>query len=195
MKKIAITGTIGSGKSACSSILKDLGYPVFDCDQVLKELMEEEAELIQQLHHHFPTAFEKGHLIRAKLAALIFQNDQQRHLLESITHPALLKQMNQVMQTRQEPYFFAEVPTLFESGWEVYFDGVLLISTDDEVRKARLKTHRQMSEAEISRRGAVQLDDAKKRTLATWIIENNEDLESLKQKIIVWLDQISLQKG
>lgn len=190
MKKIAITGTIGSGKSACSTILKELGWNVFDCDQVMKSLMIEDIQLINELQVHFPSAFDHNVLNRSKLATLIFQCEKQRHLLESMTHPALLNKMNQAIQDTQESYFFAEVPTLFESGWDIYFDGILLISTSDVVRNERLKTDRQMSEEEITKRTSVQMSDVEKRLRATWIIENNEDLESLKKKIIVWLDQI-----
>ena len=190
MKKIAITGTIGSGKSTCSEILRELGWPVFDCDEAARQAQKKDGEAYQKIVQHFEDILdENGELDRKKLAAEIFSCEKKKRLLESLVHPSIFKAMNEEIKQAKR-LFFAEVPTLYESGWEIYFDAVLLISVNEQVRTERLSLNRKMNEEEIRQRVQNQISDQSKKEMATWIIENNSTKEELKEKIKLWLDSL-----
>ncbi len=186
MKKIAISGTIGSGKTKCSEILRDLGYDVFDCDQVVKQLSQKNEKTYIKIIKRFPEVeFHEG-INRALLAKIVFNDEVAKKDLEHIIYPDLLMKMKEAMETSEANVFFAEVPLLYESGWQCYFDGVLLISIDDKQRIKRMK-QRNMTEEEVLNRMKSQYSDQDKRAKATWVIENNNSVEEFKEKIIHWL--------
>lgn len=192
--KIAITGTIGSGKSSCSSILRNQGWFVFDCDAYAKEVQKPCGKAIHSIRQAFPESVDEEMVLdRKKLAELVFADEKKRQCLEEILHPIILDEME--FQAKDKELFFAEVPTLYESGWDKYFDGVLLISADEKTREERLMKSRSMTKDEIQSRVAVQLSDEEKRKRATWVIDNSGTMSDLEEKIIQWLDSIIKEMG
>lgn len=190
MKKIAITGTIGSGKSEVSRLLKEKGYAVFDCDQVSYDLSQPNQAGYNRIIKRFEgIVMENQMLDRKKLASIIFNDAQAKMDLQNILYPLILDEMEKQIE-KSDSLFFAEVPTLYESGWEIYFDQVLVVSVCKEVRDSRLKQNRSMSSAQIEERVQAQISDEKKCTLADWVIENNGTKEELKIKIEKWLETI-----
>lgn len=190
MKKIAITGTIGSGKSEVSRLLKEKGYAVFDCDQVSYDLSQPNQAGYNQIIKRFDgIVMENQMLDRKKLASIIFQDAQAKMDLQNILYPLILEEMEKQIE-KSDSLFFAEVPTLYESGWEIYFDQVLVVSVCKEVRDYRLKQNRSMTSVQIEERVQAQISDEKKCALADWVIENNGTKEELKFKIEKWLDSI-----
>lgn len=191
MKKIAITGTMGSGKSTCSEILRELGWYVFDCDACSRAISQGDHPVKKAILKRFPKVMDsQGEINRSCLAALIFEDAQSRHDLEAILHPAIFKEMEEAMQKHTARLFFAEVPTLFESGWDQFFDAVLVISIENKQREERLMQSRALSLKEIQSRIQSQYSDAQKIEKATWVIENNGTLNELKEKLILWLKEI-----
>ena len=118
--KIAITGTIGSGKSTVASYLRNKGYFVFDCDEVNRELLNSDI-----LIDYFPECYDDGLLDKKKLANIVFNDEKKRLLLESIMHPLILERMKK--ESGKHDPFFAEVPLLFEVNWDKFFDEILLV--------------------------------------------------------------------
>lgn len=190
MKKIAITGTIGSGKSEVSRLLREKGYAVFDCDQVSYDLSQPNQAGYNQIIKRFEgIVMENQMLDRKKLASIIFNDAQAKMDLQNILYPLILEEMEKQIK-KSDTLFFAEVPTLYESGWEIYFDQVLVVSVCKEVRDFRLKQNRSMSSAQIEERVQAQISDEKKCALADWVIENNGTKEELKIKIEKWLEKV-----
>lgn len=190
MKKIAITGTIGSGKSEVSSFLRKKGYAVFDCDRVAYALSQpNQAGYCQIIERFKGIVLENQEIDRKKLADIIFNDNQAKVDLESILHPLILEEMEKQSKKCQS-VFFAEVPTLYESGWEIYFDAVLVVSVSKEVRDYRLKQSRSMTSCQINERVLAQISDEEKRHKADWVIFNNGTREELKIKIEKWLEEI-----
>lgn len=190
MKKIAITGTIGSGKSEVSRLLREKGYAVFDCDQVSYDLSQPNQAGYNQIIKRFEgIVMENQMLDRKKLASIIFNDAQAKMDLQNILYPLILEEMEKQIK-KSDTLFFAEVPTLYESGWEIYFDQVLVVSVCKEVRDFRLKQNRSMSLAQIEERVQAQISDEKKCALADWVIENNGTKEELKIKIEKWLEKV-----
>lgn len=191
MRKIAITGSIGSGKSTVSRWLRQQGWEVFDCDAASRTIMLPNQKAYAQIIQRFPDVVDNNGLIdRKKLAECVFNEEKKRIELENITHPAILHLMEEAMDPKKS-FFFAEVPLLYETGWEKYFDEVLLIRVNEEVRKKRLMSDRLMSEAEIKARLDAQLSDEIKAASASWVIDNNADEAALARRLSQWLKSIT----
>lgn len=181
--RIAITGTIGSGKTEASNYLRNKGYDVFDCDEVNRQILDEKA--YELLHEDFGECFEGKTLNKSKLASLVFNNPNKRVHLEAILHPIIL---DKLMDRKDDP-LFAEVPLLFESNWDKYFDENLLIVCDEDIALRRL-VNRGLSEKQANLRIANQMSVQEKIKKATRIIYNNGSLDELYSAIDSYLKDI-----
>ncbi len=189
--KIAITGSLGSGKSTCSQILKEMGYTIFNADEANNECLKAGSKTYLEIIDHFKDILdEEQNIDRKKLANIIFNDSTEKRVLESICHPAILEKMQQAVLSNKNDHFFAEIPLLFETEWDQYFDGSLLISISEEVRLQRCMSSRGFNQNEISERLNTQMKDELKRQKATWVIENNGSINELEQKIKQWLQKL-----
>lgn len=179
--KIAITGTIGSGKSTVAAYLRDKGYFVFDCDEVNRELLNSDI-----LIDYFPECYDDGLLDKKKLANIVFNDEKKRLLLESIMHPLILESMKK--ESGKHDPFFAEVPLLFEVNWDKYFDEVLLVVVDEDIALRRL-LDRGLSIEESKQRIKNQMSIKEKIERSDVIIYNDSSLFSLHKKIDGWLSK------
>lgn len=194
MIKIAITGTIGSGKTECSRIIEDLGYSVFNCDERVNQLYLEDDKRIQELKSIFPTSYQKGKWNKKEIANEIFQDSLKKEKLEAVIYPVLLDEMKEAMKIEKD-IFIAEVPLLFQIGWDQYFDEILVVTCDDEVAIQRLVTKRGMSELDAKRRLLHQQKNPIKIERATKIIYNNTNVLDLKKQVEMWLDKEIIKDG
>lgn len=181
--KVAITGSIGSGKSEVCNHLRSLGYDVFDCDEVNKKLLDENG--YELLHNDFIDCFDDDVLNKQKLADLVFNNKDAKDKLESIMHPLILKQL----MDREDDPLFAEVPLLFESNWEKYFDESVLVIADEKDTLDRL-INRGLSREDAINRLKNQMSVIEKAKKATRIIYNNGTLDDLYSLIDSYIKDI-----
>lgn len=181
--KIAITGTIGSGKTEASIYLRSKGYDVFDCDQVNKEILDTKA--YELLYEDFLECFENKALNKQKLANIVFNDSKRKEKLESILHPIILNEL----LTRKDNPLFAEVPLLFEANWDKYFDEKLLIVCDEDLALQRLE-NRGIGRKEAYNRIKNQMPVQEKIKNATRIIYNNGSLDELYSAIDSYLKDI-----
>ena len=138
-KKIAVTGGIGSGKSSVVKILREMNYPVFSCDEIYADLRES-AEYLQKFSEIFPQAVADGRLDKKRLAEIVFGDAVQRERLNRLSHPMIMQRLSMLMNEQTEPFVFAEVPLLFENGFEKDFDEVIVVMRNlDERIKAICK--------------------------------------------------------
>lgn len=179
--KIAITGTIGSGKSTVTSYLRNKGHFVFDCDEVNRELLNSDV-----LIDYFPECYDDGLLDKKKLANIVFNDEKKRLLLESIMHPLILERMKK--ESGKHDPFFAEVPLLFEVNWDKYFDKVLLVVVDEKTTLNRLVA-RGLTIEESQQRIKNQMSIKEKIERSDVIIYNDSSLFSLYEKIDRWLSK------
>ena len=181
--RIAITGTIGSGKTEAANYLRKKGFDVFDCDEVNRKLLNENA--YDLLYNDFPECFDDNKLDKAKLSAIVFCDLDKKAKLESIMHPLILEQM----LDRKDDIFFAEVPLLFEVGWEKYFDESILITCEEDIALYRLE-NRGVNYMDAKSRIACQMPVQEKIKKATRIIYNNGSLDELYSAIDNYLKEI-----
>lgn len=174
--KIAITGTIGSGKSMVSEYLRNKGYEVFSCDDYNRQLLEKGEEGYNLIKVHFPQCFKDDLLNKKELAKIVFNDIQKRKELENILHPLILNKM--IEEANKKDVFFAEVPLLFETNFDRYFDTNWLVVADEKTIVDRLlKRGHELDDALNRIKSQMSIDEKKNR--ANEIIYNNKDLKDL----------------
>lgn len=186
MKKIAITGGIGSGKSTVSEIIRKMGYVVVSADKVYSELLlnEDFVKEICELMNISP--IEKDGRItidRKALSALVFSDKTQLSRLNDFTHPRI---MDEIFRRSEgvEPLFFAEVPLLFERGYETEFDNVFVVRRQLDLRLSGTAKRDGKTEAEIRKVIDNQFDyEGNKSGYKSIIIENNGTIDELETEV------------
>ncbi len=136
--KIAITGGIGAGKSYVGKLLKDMGYEVLDTDEIARKLMAPGTGLEARVLEAFEGQItdQEGHLDRAALLKMILHNPEAREKLNSLTHPAIMKEA--LARCQSGRITFVEVPLLYEAGLQGLFDEVWVLTVPAEIRRSRL---------------------------------------------------------
>lgn len=190
MKRLGLTGGIGAGKSTVSSMLGQLGAVIIDADVISRELMSAGSVLLAQVVEAFGPQIltEAGELNRPALARLIFADEDQRQLLNSIVHPAVRARSQELAEAAAaEPGFSGiiveDIPLLTETGQASRFDGVILVEADRQLRLDRLMQGRGMSLAETQARMDAQASDEQRRAIASWVIDNSGSLEETRRQV------------
>lgn len=184
MLTVALTGGIGSGKSAVAQMLQELGALIIDSDELAREALERGNPGFDQVIQHFgDEILSAGEIDRKKLAAVVFQDDEKRRILESIIHPLVRSAAeNQVKAAPSDAVIVNEIPLLFETGGAGRFDFVISVATAKDIRFNRLR-QRGMKDYEISQRIAAQASDEQRAGISNVVIENNGSLEDLRARV------------
>lgn len=195
MKWIGLTGGLASGKSTAAQILSQLNVPVIDADQLAKECLEPGKSAYQQAVQVFGPAFLRPDLQidRRKLGQHIFSNKSLREKLESIIHPMVQIEVQELKKKyTQQGCSIAvyDIPLLYEKNLSSQFDGVLLISCSLQTQIGRMKSRNQWSDEEIASRLQSQISLLEKEKLATWVIQNEDSLAMLQMKLTQWLEKL-----
>ena len=191
MIKIAITGTIGSGKSFCCDIIKQYGYEVFDCDLQVKKILDDK-NVQNEISELLNINFNDGIDYRI-IADVVFNDNQLLLSYENIIFNELIIKLNNAIDNSKNEIFFAEVPLLFEKNFDIYFDQSWLVVSDDKNIIERLTNKRNFTLDDINRRLKLQMSVELKKSKATFIINNNLDVAYLSSVIY---DKIhSMKKG
>ena len=186
MIKIAITGNIAAGKSVVEKILKELQYPVIDTDKIVHDLFINSQDLNNKLRKEFNeyNIHTEGILDRKKLAKVVFSDRKLLKKLEKITHPMVLNEVMKFFEANhQENFVFVSVPLLFEVHWTQYFDKVILVAANDNIRLERLMTRRNLTEENALTRMNAQIPQEEKIKLADFVIYNNTNYIDLNRQI------------
>lgn len=180
-KIIAVTGGIGSGKSTACKILKEWGYPVFSCDDVYSELLEDK-KFINLLESRFGKITDKdGKLNRAALSAIVFSDEGARKKLDELSHPPIMEELFKKARNAKSNMVFCEVPLLFENGYEKLFDGVIVINRNLAERVKAVTERSGLTKEQVIERINAQYDYTKvKNNKKIKIVENNGNITSLQ---------------
>ena len=190
---VALTGGIGSGKSEAAKIFAELGVPVTDVDVISHQLTASNQPLIQDIEANFGKQYitPEGALNRAAMRTLIFNDDNARAKLNALMHPAIYDaaliqlQANQINISKSAPYQILAIPLLFESSrYAAHINRILLIDCDEATQIARVRRRSQLPESEILQIIKAQTPRKKRLKLADDIIENNENVAKLPEKIV-----------
>ncbi|MBN2479064.1 MAG: dephospho-CoA kinase [Parachlamydiales bacterium] len=183
MLKVAIVGNMLCGKSESLKIFKSLKCYTLSADDITKKILQKNSEIINQVIDLLGKKILTDNKIdRKKVADIVFKNEKILKQYEQILHPEIIKEIfeiyEKVKNKDSKNLFVVEMPLLFEIGAEKLFDVVICISRKDKIEKKDdfykdyvLRIKRQLPQKEIE-----QLSD--------FVIDNNQDLISLKENII-----------
>ncbi len=177
-----MTGGIGSGKSTVIGMIRKMGYPVFSADEISRTIYADPG-IQEKIERHFPECISEMGIDRAKLSGIVFSDKDRLEMLNSITHPAIMENLFLEMEKSTSVLVFAEVPLLFEEGYERRFDQVIVVLRDRESRIASVQVRDSLSKEEVVARIKNQFDYEKNKIIAHTLIYNDGDLNALYQKV------------
>lgn len=181
MLRIGLTGGIGSGKSTVAKIFASFGIPIYYSDEESKRLMNEDESVKSAILQHFGAdSYKEGKLDRKYVASQVFGNKEKLDLLNSITHPAVIRHAAQWMKRQEElygdtvPYAIKEAALIFESGSDKGLDFVIGVSSPKQLRIYRVMERDGVSNEEVLRRMEGQMDEEEKMKRCDFVIYNDE---------------------
>lgn len=194
LKKIAVTGSLGSGKTVVCDILKSLGGYIVDTDEIAHELLLHNKDCIQKVVDLLGQDVKvDDHIDRKKVADLVFSNKDNLLSLERIVHPLVFKKMDllykEVCNKKNVTFFVAEVPLLYEAGWEFFFDTVILVTCQEAVASQR-SLAKGISRLQYNQRIARLFSLEEKKRKADFILVNEGPVETLKEKVKSIVEEI-----
>ncbi len=175
MIKVGITGAMGSGKSTVCRIFATLHVPVYDADERARWLMEHDEALKTRLQETFGAGiYQEGKLLRKKLAALVFDNDERLQELNALVHPRVREDALQWMNKRKNyPYVIREAALLFESGSDRDLDRIITVTAPLELRLERIKARDGTPREDALKRMARQWPESEKVKRSQYVIVND----------------------
>lgn len=184
MIKVALTGSIGMGKSTVARMFAAAGVPVFDADEVVRKLQGPGGALVERIGELFPGCVRSGTLDRECLAQIVLDDPAKLAALEAIVHPAVRDWRKAFIDTNlgADALIF-EIPLLFETQSEKEFDKVIVVSAPPEVQRARVFERRGMTAAKLESILKRQMPDEEKRRRADFVIDTGGDLSTTEAQV------------
>jgi dephospho-CoA kinase len=184
MIRIALTGSIGMGKSTVAAMFERAGIPLFDADAVVRRLQAEDPSLIGAIGGRFPGTVADGVLDRDKLAGQVLGKPDELAALEAIVHPAVhAERARFLLDNKDKPALLFDIPLLFETHGEHAFDKVIVVSAPAEVQRERVLARDGMSEDKLKAILARQMPDSDKRARANFVIDTGGDLSTTEAQV------------
>lgn len=185
--RVALTGNIGAGKSAVGEYLRTKGIKVIDTDILAREIVEPGKKAWFEIVRSFGyEVFAENDVIdRKRLGDIVFNDKDKKCELEKITHLAIWEQLSEKMS--QESLVVAEIPLLFEAGWQDRFEKVILVKADDALRLQRIMERDKLSEEDAKKRLNSQMPQEIKEKMSDYVINNSgEWLDTIRQIEEIW---------
>jgi dephospho-CoA kinase len=182
---VGITGGIGSGKSAVTDYLEIKGITVVDADKVARVVVEPGTSGLAAIAEHFGRniLLPNGMLDRAALRKIVFDKQDERKVLEGITHPLIREEIARQLSEAGSPYVVLASPLLLESGQSSFADYVVVVDVPESVQLSRTMTRDDNSEQLVKSIMAVQLDRETRLARSDTSISNEGTLEELHTRV------------
>lgn len=184
MRRIGLTGGIGSGKSTVARMFAELGAHVIDADAVAREVVEPRTPGLAALVEEFGNGILDGdRLDRTSLAQIVFEDEGARTRLNAIIHPLIgARTAELIAALPPDAVFLHDVPLLVELHLENAYDLVVVVDAPDDVRVSRL-VERGLSEDDARARIATQATREQRLAVADVVIDNSGDLDQLREQV------------
>jgi dephospho-CoA kinase len=187
---IGLTGGIGSGKTAVSDLLGELGAGIIDTDLISHQITAPGGKAIPLIAKAFGADFidPQGALIRPKMRILVFENPGARKVLEQITHPLIQEETaKQAFELAKSgvPYLVFVVPLLIESGsWIKLIDYLVVVDCPEETQIQRVMHRNNMTRSDVENVLKAQTSRNTRLAAANAVIENEGSLDELKSEVL-----------
>jgi len=198
MLKIGLTGSIAVGKSYVCEVLRKLGAFVLDADRTAREVVAPGTLGWQLIIENFGSniLLPNNEIDRPKLGAIVFANEEQRQLLNSIVHPLVIETQNDWLREREaenaDGIAVIDAALMIESGGYERFDKIIVVWCDAAIQLQRLMLRNNLSDAEALKRINAQMLQEEKKRYADYLIDTSEGFDAARQQTIVIFEQLKL---
>lgn len=188
---IGITGSIACGKSTVSNYLKDKGYTIIDADKLGHTALTSD-EVREKLEKSFGLRIiENNEISREKLGKLVFGNEENLKILNSIVHPYIRKQILQLQEKHSdERLVFLDIALLFEAGFEDLVEKIIVVHINEKEQLTRLMNRNSFSSEAAMNRIKSQMSSEDKSKLGDYVINNSNTKEETYRQIDLILDEL-----
>lgn len=185
---IGITGGIASGKSTVSSILKELGAFIIDVDDIGRKVVEKGEKAYNEIVCYFGNdiLLPKGDINRKKLGNIVFSSYEKLELLNSITHPEIVRRVMEEVNALAKDgakIIVIDAAILFEMGLDIYCDSIWLVHIGKETQIKRLMGRDKFTYEEAMHRISSQCSYEERMKYIDVIIDNSQAPEVIKSRI------------
>ena len=182
--RLALTGSIGMGKSTVAAMFERAGVPLFDADAVVRRLQAEDQGVIAAIGKRFPGTVTDGILDRDALADRVLGKADELAALEAIMHPAVhAERVRFLLAHETRPALLFDIPLLFETHGEHAFDKVIVVSAPADVQRERVLARPGMTPARLDAILARQMPDMEKRERADFVIDTGGNLSTTEAQV------------
>jgi len=188
MKVVGLTGGIGSGKSTVANMLAELGAYIIDADELARRIVEPGQPAWKEIEKNFGGQILNPDqtLNRKKMAEIVFANPEARKKLESITHPRIGEEMMRELEKakkEQRKLVVFDAALLIESAAANRLKPLIVVSADEDLRVKRVCGRDRCCAEDVRARIRNQVPDSKRREKADFVIENNGDIDQLREGV------------
>ena len=196
MISLALTGSIGMGKSTVAAMFAEAGIPVFDADATVRTLQRDGGKVVAAIERRFPGTTANGAVDRAKLAAAALGDRAELAALEAIVHPAVHHERTRfIVDHADSPALLFDIPLLFETGGAAAFDKVIVVSAPAAIQRERVLAREGMTNDKFEAILARQTPDADKRARADFVIDTSGSLAATRAQVDAILACLGLATG
>lgn len=196
MIRLALTGSIGMGKSTVARMFENAGIPVFDADAVVRALQGPGGELVDTIERHFPGTTTTDGVDREALSKRVFGNPEDLERLEALVHPSVHKARAKfLLENQDRRALLFEIPLLFETGGNEAFDKVIVVTAPPEVQRQRVLARPGMTEEKLDALLERQMPDEEKRRKADFVVDTGSDLSTTEEQVRAILACLGLASG
>lgn len=182
---LGLTGSIGMGKSTTAKFFKQKGIPVYDADETVHQLYQDES-VIKRITAIFDDCLTDNHIDRAKISRQIVQDPAKLVSLEKIVHPLVREKENAFVATHRkngDKLVVLDIPLLFETGGLERVDKIAVVSAPLEIQRQRVLQRDGWTEEKFQAVLARQIPDSEKRMRADFIIDTSKGLEYAENEV------------
>lgn len=186
MHIFGITGTTGSGKTSVLEAFRRKGALLLDCDRLYHDLLENSEGMLRELENRFPDAFEKGRLMRKKLASIVFHDEATLADLNAITHRYVCEDVKRQLRAHAMSggqIAVIDAVELISSGLGALCDCTIAVLAPEAERMKRIMVRDGLTEEQALERIRAQKNDAYYRENCTYTVLNDGTVEQLSEKI------------
>jgi dephospho-CoA kinase len=184
MITLALTGSIGMGKSTVADMFAARGIPVFDADLAVRQLQGPGGALVDRIEQRFPGTTRHGAVDRDALGLAVLGNPDELAALEAMVHPAVHHERTRfIVENDGAPALLFDIPLLFETGGEQAFDHVIVVSAPAEVQRERVLSRPGMTPAKLQAIMERQMPNAEKRARADFVIDTSGSLSDTQAQV------------
>lgn len=189
---VGITGGIGSGKSAVTQTLSNLGITVVDADIVAREVVEPGSPALTEIAKHFGADIldAQGQLNRAKLRQIIFADAEEKRWLEALLHPIIRTETSKQLKQSTSAYTVLVAPLMLETDQYQLVDHIVVVDLPESLQLSRTMARDNNDKAQVEAIIKAQISRQERLARADTVISNDADLEQLKVKVQVLHQQL-----